>query len=217
MPEEDQSVLAISLPEAGNVLSYVRSRFGGEVPPVGAPAHITLLYPWMPPVLIDEKVRAELASLFAGFPIFDFSLKLGWFGREVLLLVPEDPAPFIRLSRAIISRWPEFPYYGGEYDDIEPHVTLAYGDESSLSELAAEVASQVPVRARTSSIGLSIGQPGHMIVRARFSLSPADSPTGGGDIRPESSARRGSTSRVAEPTHWSGQPRPRGRPGCSAS
>jgi hypothetical protein len=190
MPEEDQSVLAISLPEADNVLSYVRSRFGGEVPPVGVPAHITLLYPWMPPALINEKVLTELASLFAGLPIFDLSLKLGWFGREVLLLVPQDPAPFIRLTKAIVRRWPEFPYYSGEYDDIEPHVTLAYGNEFSLSGLAAEVASQVPVRARTSSIGLSIGQPGHMIVRAKFSLSPADSPTSSVDVRPESSACR---------------------------
>ena len=189
MPEEDQSVLAISLPQADNVLSYVRSRFRGEVPPVGAPAHITLLYPWMPPALIDEKVLTELASLFAGFPMFDFSLKLGWFGCEVLLLVPEYPTPFIRLTKAIVRRWPEFPYYSGEHDDIEPHVTLAYGDESSLSGLAAEVAGQVPVRVRTSSIGLSIGQPGHMIVRAEFSLSPADSPTNTADVRPESSAR----------------------------
>jgi hypothetical protein len=174
MPEEDQSVLAISLPQADNVLSYVRSRFRGEVPPVGAPAHITLLYPWMPPALIDEKVLTELA---------------GWFGCEVLLLVPENPTPFIRLTKAIVRRWPEFPYYSGDYDDIDPHVTLAYGDESSLSGLAAEVVGQVPVRVRTSSIGLSIGQPGHMIVRAEFSLSPADSPTNSADLRPESSAR----------------------------
>ena len=152
MPEEDRSVLAISLPQADNILSCVRSRFGGEVPLAGVPAHITLLYPWMPPALIDEKVLTELASLFVGFPIFDLSLKLGWFGCEVLLLVPEDPAPFIRLTKAIIRRWPEFPYYSGDYDDIEPHVSLAYGDEPSLSELAAEVSGQVPVR--ISSISL---------------------------------------------------------------
>jgi hypothetical protein len=178
MREEDESVLSISLPQADNVLSYVRSRFGGEVPPVGAPAHITLLYPWMPPALIDEKVLTELELLFVGFPAFGFSLELGWFGYEVLLLVPENPTPFIRLTQAIIRRWPEFPYYGDDYDDIEPHVSLAYGNESNLSELAADIASQVPVRASTSSIDLSVGQPGRMITRAEFLLNPVDSRSG---------------------------------------
>lgn len=172
MAEDNQSVITISLPEADHVLAYVRSHFGGEVPSVGA--HITLLYPWMSPVLIDERVLAELESLFAGFPIFDFSLRLGWFGREVLLLVPENPDPFIRLTKAIISRWPEFPYYGGEYEKIEPHATLAYGNEASLSGLAAEIANQVPVQACASSATLSTGQPGHMTVLARFPFSSVD-------------------------------------------
>jgi len=182
MQEEEQTVLSVTLPQANEVLSYVRSRFEGEVPPPGAPPHITLLYPWMPPALIDEKVLTELARLLVGFPSFDFSLGLGWFGCEVLLLVPEDPAPFVRLTKAIICRWPDFPYYGGDYDSIEPHVSLAYGDESSLSGLATEIVGQVPIRGRTSSIDLSIGQPGHMVTRAQFSLSSSDSPTANAKI-----------------------------------
>ncbi len=173
MAEKDQSVITISLPEAGDLMLHVRSRFAGELPPVGVPPHITLQYPWMPPVLIDEGVLAEVDSLFAAFSVFDFSLNLGWFGREVLLLVPDDPTPFVRLTKAILSRWPEYPYYGGEYDAIEPHATLAFGAEASLSALAAEIADLVPIRARASSVTLSTGEPGHMIVRARFQLGSA--------------------------------------------
>jgi len=173
MTEEDQSVLAISLPQADNILSFARSQFKGEVPPAGVPPHITLLYPWMPPSQIDAKVLAELALLFAGFSTFGFSLKLGWFGREVLLLVPGNPAPFIRLTKAIIRQWPEFPYYDGAYNDIKPHVSLAYGNESSLSELATQITDQVPVHSRASSVTLSVGRPGHMITRAEFPLSTA--------------------------------------------
>lgn len=83
---ENQSVLAISLPEADFALSYVQSHWNGSSPPAGAPAHITLLYPWMPPALINEKVLSELTSLFSHFSSFDCSLRLGWFGREVLLI-----------------------------------------------------------------------------------------------------------------------------------
>jgi hypothetical protein len=171
MTEEDQSVLAIPLPEAENVLSFVRSTYKGEMSPAGVPAHITLLYPWMEPKRISKKTLAELTSLFAGFPKFSLSLKLGWFGREVLLLIPHDPLPLIRLTKEIIHQWPEYPYYGGDYDDIEPHITLAYGDESNLIDLAKDVASQLPLRADISSVDLSIGRPGQMITHAKFSLS----------------------------------------------
>jgi hypothetical protein len=89
---------------------------------------------------------------------------------------------FIRLTDAIACRWPAFPYYGGDYDDIEPHVSLAYGDESNLSELAAELAAIVPVRGHTSFIDLSVGKPGSMIARERFSLRSADSLTDRAEI-----------------------------------
>ena len=169
--EEEQSVLAISVPEANSILDYVRSRYKGDIPLVGVPAHITLLYPWMPPGRIDETILAELATVFAGYPAFEFTLDLGWFGQEVLLLVPKDPTPFIDITKAIMRKWPEFKYYNGEYSDIEPHVTLAYGNESSLSEVAAEVAKQVPVQACATSICLSVGKPGQMITRKMFLLN----------------------------------------------
>jgi hypothetical protein len=83
------------------------------------------------------------------------------------------PSPFIPLTEAITCQWPEFPYYGGDYDDIEPHVSLAYGDEPNLSELAAGICDLTPVQGRASLIDLSVGQPGYMITRAEFSLRSA--------------------------------------------
>lgn len=167
-----QSVLEISVPEADAVLSLVRSTFDGEVPPVGVTAHITVLYPWMPPALIDEGVIGELTSLFSGFSCFDFSLRVGWFGHEVLLLVPEDDSPFVRMTEAVIASWSQYPYYGGEYDRIEPHVSLAWGVERTLSRAAELIASHVPVRGHAASVGLSTGVPGSMTRRAKFPLSP---------------------------------------------
>ena len=174
MAQENQSVITLSIPEADSVLSYVRSSFNGDVPLAGVPAHITLLYPWMPPSRINETVIAELASVFAGSHEFDFTLKVGWFDQEVLLLVPENPRPFVDLTKAIINRWPEFPYYGGEYEQIEPHVTLAYGDHDNLSKLAVGIASQIPVTARASFVTLCTGEPGHMTDIANFPLGSAN-------------------------------------------
>ena len=95
-----QSVLGISVPEADAVLS-LGSAFDGEVPPVGVNAHITIMYPWMPPALIDEEAISDLTSLFSGFSSFDFSLRVGWFGHEVLLLVPEYDSPFVCMTEAV--------------------------------------------------------------------------------------------------------------------
>lgn len=82
--EEEQSVLAISVPEANGILDYVRSRYKGDIPLVGVPAHITLLYPWMPPGRIDETILAELATVFAGYPAFEFTLDLGVWARGAI-------------------------------------------------------------------------------------------------------------------------------------
>jgi len=168
---ESQSVLAISVPEADGVLNRIRSIYAGEVPPRGANAHITIQYPWMPPALITEQAILDLTTVFSGFPCFDFSLQLGWFGHEVLLLVPENPAPFVRLTEAVLDRWPEYPYYGGEHSQIEPHVSLAYGKERNLWDLAEQLADCVPLHGRATHITLSAGIPGAMTCRARFPLT----------------------------------------------
>ena len=172
---ESQSVLAVSVPEADAILTLVRSSFDGEVPPIGVNAHITIMYPWMPPALIDEQAIHDLTSLFSGFSCFDFSLRIGWFGHhEVMLLVPEDDSPFVRMTEAVINHWPQYPYFGGEYDKIEPHVSLAWGEERTLSSVTKLIDGHVPVKGHATFIGLSAGKPGFMTRRAKFPLTPAD-------------------------------------------
>ena len=51
----------------------------------GVPAHITVLYPFLPPAEISEPLLASLGRLFAGFAAFEFTLdRVGWFGGEVV-------------------------------------------------------------------------------------------------------------------------------------
>ena len=150
--EESQSILAVSIPEADDILSYVRRAHDGEVPPVGVTAHITLLYPWMPPDQIDQEAVDELASLCAGFPSLDYSLRIGPFDGGALLLAPEDSSPFVRMTEAMLGRWSECPHHSGEHGRTEPHVSLAYGDEQQILRLAAQIRDQVPVSGRCASI-----------------------------------------------------------------
>jgi hypothetical protein len=171
---QNQSVLAIAIPEADHFLAPVRSDLDSEAPPMGVDAHITIMYPFMPTSLIDERTTNELSSLFSKFPCFDFSLRLGWFGREVLLLVPEDDSPFVRMTEAVLSRWPQYGYYGGEYDKIEPHVSLGWGQEKNLARIEKLLSPHVPVTGTATSVSLSTGKPGFMTTRAEFPLSPCE-------------------------------------------
>ena len=60
----------------------------------GVPAHVTVLYPFMPPALAGDAVLAGLARLFAGFPAFTFTLdRVAWFGDSVGLARAARPGP----------------------------------------------------------------------------------------------------------------------------
>jgi len=165
--EMPESALAVMLPDAESALSRIRDGGLGQEDVV-SPAHITLLFPWMPPSRIDAAVLQELRVTFGGFPPIDVTLELGWFGREVLLLVPDDPEPLVAMTSAVIARWPEFPYCGGDYDEIEPHLTLAYGDEGSLAPMADAVSELLPLRVRADAVSLVLGPA--MSVKQEFSL-----------------------------------------------
>ena len=61
--------------------------------PLGVPAHITVLYPFLPPGAIGPPVLGELERLFAAAGRFRFRLgRTAWFGPEVLWLAPTRPA-----------------------------------------------------------------------------------------------------------------------------
>ena len=95
----------------------------------GAPAHVTLLYPFRHPDAIDDAVREELRGFFAGEAPFDFSLDGACGFPGVLYLAPEPPAAFERLARALAERHPDTPPYGGAFADPIPHLTVAQSDD----------------------------------------------------------------------------------------
>ena len=86
-----ESALIVSVPAAEPVVGLLRNRLDSSAP-LGVPAHITVLYPFMPPELIDAGVVSELGSVFARVDGFDLALtSVGWFETEVVYLAPEPP------------------------------------------------------------------------------------------------------------------------------
>lgn len=126
---------------------------------LGVPAHVTLLYPFLPPPGIDDALITRLAHLFRRHAAFPFSLRrVGWFGDEVAYLQPEPAAPFRELTSAIFGEFPAYPPYEGMYDEVIPHLTIGQDAPTDvLREAARNVNHHLPIDARAQECWLMVG------------------------------------------------------------
>jgi len=142
----------------------------------GMPAHVTVLWPFMPPALLDPEVEAALASVFAGVESFDFSLsEVRWFERRVVYLAPGPVEAFRALTSAVTSRFPEYPPYEGAFDDVIPHVTVGADTHPALLRVGGFLARRhLPITGRVTEVWLmTIGDVGpHYHLRQTFPLRP---------------------------------------------
>ena len=131
----------------------------------GIPAHITLLYPFLTARAIDHEIEGTLASLLQEISAFDFALsEVGRF-PGVVYLAPEPAAPFVALVRALVERWPHRQPYGGAFEEIVPHLTVAYGET-----VPSGLAERLPVSAQAQEVWLMSRTDGRWVRRASFPL-----------------------------------------------
>jgi 2'-5' RNA ligase len=122
----------------------------------GMPAHATTLYPFMDPKLITGETRARLAEVIARLPRLELTFaRLGRF-PEALWLAPEPAEPLIALTRAIAAAFPDYPPYGGQFETVIPHVTIAMGEGLDLGALEPAVRRRLspPVVQPVASVSL---------------------------------------------------------------
>lgn len=152
-----QSGLVLEVPEAEAAVGRHRALLDANAR-LGVPAHVTVLFPFLPPAQIDAIVVATLRRILAGAAAFDFRLtRTAWFGDEVLWLAPEDPQPFRILTELVHTAFPDFPPFEGQFDDVVPHLTVAHGcgfEEMRAAERALE--QHLPVRGRARAVTLMV-------------------------------------------------------------
>jgi 2'-5' RNA ligase len=159
MTEQDlESALLAVIPAAENLVAPHRRRLDTNAA-LGVPAHVTVLYPFLPASAVDETVRGELARLFSAFPRFSVTFdRTDWFGENVLWLGPSDPAPFRALTDLVYAAFPACPPFGGEFEDAVPHLTV--GHSRPVAEMrAAEAAVRpgLPVSGPVTEVTLMTG------------------------------------------------------------
>jgi SAM-dependent methyltransferase len=169
MPAADVSALYVAVDEAEPVVGELRRRW--DPAGLAVAAHVTVLFPFLAPAAIDAGVEAHLDEIVAAVPAFEVEFaRVGRF-PNVVWLAPDPAAPFARLTDAVAARWPDHPPYGGAFDEVVHHLTVADGAPASvLDALEAALPASLPVRSHVREVALSVRERGTWTVRRRYPL-----------------------------------------------
>jgi 2'-5' RNA ligase len=168
-----ESAVVIEVAAAAPAVDAWRRRFTYDGP-LGVPAHVTLLYPFVPPERLDDEIEAKLGAIIGQAEPFEFVLGRTERFPELLYLAPEPPKPFVQLTEAIAAAWPEHPPYEGVHDVVIPHLTVAGAEDRVLDEIAKALEPELPIEARASeAVLLEEGEDGFWRERRRLPFAAA--------------------------------------------
>ncbi|WIM92645.1 2'-5' RNA ligase family protein [Actinoplanes oblitus] len=154
-----QSALIVPIPEAEPAVAGLRARLDRSAS-WGVPAHITVIFPFLPPEQLSTPALAAVRRIAAGVPRFYLSLdKLGWFDQRVLWLSPNPAEPFRELTNRLAVRFPAAQPYGGQFAEVIPHLTVGHDQPApALADAAAQLRERLPIRARVTALRLITGR-----------------------------------------------------------
>jgi 2'-5' RNA ligase len=150
MPE---TALVVVVPEAEPLVSEWRAQYDSSAQR-GVPAHITLLYPFVPTEKVDEELLRGLRELFAQQPPITYELPRVARFPEVAWLAPEPPEPFKALTELIVARFPDYLPYEGVHDEVIPHLTVAEGRTELQDRVEAALSSHLPISGHATDVAL---------------------------------------------------------------
>lgn len=168
------SLFIVRVPEAEPFVEHLRERFDPSARR-GMPAHITLLYPFMPPERITGDVIEQVHAVAMAASSFTFRLTRIEHFPKVLYLAPEPAAPFVELTMRLAQRFPEFPPYSKQNKAIVPHLSVVRGGESGQREAETELLTTLPpdgIACCCKEIMLFENASGRWQPMHSFSLSP---------------------------------------------
>ena len=149
----NESAVIIPIPAVEPIVGQLRLQFDGSAR-LGAPAHVTLLYPFFPAEDVWDKIRA-LRDACASIEAFAFSFVDVRRFPATAYLYPDQPGRFAQITRTLMKIWPELKPYGGAFSDIVPHLTVADRvDSETLAAVEDSLRPQLPVRCMAKDVWL---------------------------------------------------------------
>jgi 2'-5' RNA ligase len=138
-----ETALICRVPEAEPFIARYRQRFDPSARR-NVPAHVTILYPFLPPPGVDAAVLDTLRGIAASVARFDYRLRETRRFPVSLYLAPEPDGHFAALTDRVFAAFPDHPPFAGKFDTVVPHVTVAHGDEPLLCEIEVELRIALP-------------------------------------------------------------------------
>lgn len=171
---ELESALLVPVPEAESYVSHHRFRYD-SVALRGVPAHITVVFPFIPPPAMTDEAVDAVRHVLTRFSAFRFRLtKLERFPEGAVYLAPEPAEPFVRLTTELVDRFPAYPAYGGAYADVIPHLTVAQLPEVPTLDEFSDIRRSLPIQCEAREILLMVENEDHQWdMRSRFALDGA--------------------------------------------
>ena len=146
------TALVVPVPRVGPIVEPWLEKTVPSKPSIGIPAHVTLLFPFVPAEEVEYQLLDDLKHLFAGFEPFGFTLPRTARFPTTLYLDSEPAGPFVELTKAICGRWPGYEPYEGEFDEVVPHLTVAQGEPELLDLAETDVAPRLPITVRATEV-----------------------------------------------------------------
>src|SRR5436190_12441689 len=143
MPNE--STIIVPVPQAEPLLGSLRGRHD-RVAALGVPAHITLLYPFLPPsrVLTEQN---ELQRFFEEMAAFEFELAEVRRFPATLYLHPDEAGKFRAITSMLSTKWPACKPYNGAFADVVPHLTVADKvDAATMDSVEPSIRDHLPIK-----------------------------------------------------------------------
>ena len=141
-----ETAVVVLLPELQPLIGGWRSRYTDDGAR-GMPPHVTLIVPFADSADLGDRIAA-LGPVIGAFAAFDVALAQTARFPGLMYLRPEPGEPFVAMPEALAAAFPSFPPYGGEFQEIVPHVTVAQAGDAILAGAERELAPELPVRAR---------------------------------------------------------------------
>jgi 2'-5' RNA ligase len=139
-----QTAIIIPVGGAEPIVGHWRTQFDPAAA-AGVPAHVTIIYPFLPEQHLDEDAVRELRQLVAHHPSFTVTFASCGQFPNVLFLVPDPDDPFRRLTAEVFQHWPDAPPYAGLIVDPIPHLTITHGaSPGQTAEVQADVTARLP-------------------------------------------------------------------------
>ena len=173
-----ESAVLLCVPEAEPLVGAWRQEHDPSAAK-GVPAHVTLLYPFLPAEQVDEGVLGELEWFFAGVDAFAVEFdSVGEFAAEGVVFLAAATRELAELTGALARRWPECPPYAGKHERPVPHLTAVRSADADLrAQACQELQRSLPLSALASHAELWVcDDAGSWSHRASFPFGLAEQP-----------------------------------------